>query len=295
MPNTLAHIGVQVLASRALVSRDEIKWVMAGCVVPDVPWIVQRAAHVLAPGIDRVDLRMYCVAQSSLCASLLLCAALASLASRPARVFAILAANALVHLLLDGLQTKLGNGVHLFAPLSWRLWNAGLFWPEDWPTWAITALGAFVLAHVIVRPAAGPRGVAPGARRVASCAVFVALWLALPAAWIDDTYAANCHDARALALGAPGSTVAIDRATCRAREDGRGRVLEHWAGTFTLAGDEPCVARKLSLSAQFTHARALSPAFVHGHWFPRDQATWIGLAGIAVMWLAAARVRLRPR
>ena len=35
--------------------------------------------------------------------------------------FGILALNSVFHLILDSLQTKWGNGVHLFAPVSWEV------------------------------------------------------------------------------------------------------------------------------------------------------------------------------
>ena len=147
MPNTLAHIGIQALATRGLFKRAEAEWIFLGCIIPDVPWILHRTLHWVSLGLDPYDLRLYAIAQSSLAVSLLLCAALAIVSVSPRRIFGVLAFGSLLHLLLDATQTKLGNGVHLFAPLSWELLNFGLYWPESAPTYLLTALGLAVLAY----------------------------------------------------------------------------------------------------------------------------------------------------
>ena len=141
MPNTLAHVGVQVAISRALWRDAELRWISLGCVIPDLPWIAQRAITTLLPQIDPYEMRFYAVAQASLAVSLVACAGFALLSRRPRHLFLLLSVNAVLHLLLDALQTKWANGVHLFAPFSWTIWNAGWFWPESPWTWFLTALG----------------------------------------------------------------------------------------------------------------------------------------------------------
>ena len=42
MPNTLAHLCVQGIATRSLIKDADLKWIYTGCVIPDVPWILQR-------------------------------------------------------------------------------------------------------------------------------------------------------------------------------------------------------------------------------------------------------------
>ncbi len=39
MPNTLAHLAVQGLATRALLPRSDLKWIALGCVLPDLPFV----------------------------------------------------------------------------------------------------------------------------------------------------------------------------------------------------------------------------------------------------------------
>jgi len=144
MPNTLGHYGVQGAASRALFGRVDPRWIMAGCVLPDVPWILQRLTQAVFPGAYPYDLRLYFVAQASLFGALVGCGAAAALAPKPRRIFLLLAFNVLFHLLLDACQTKWGNGVHLLAPASWHMLNFGWFWSAEWPSHALTAAGANV-------------------------------------------------------------------------------------------------------------------------------------------------------
>ena len=178
MPNTLAHLGLQTLVAAPALRAGEVRWLFLGCVIPDLPWILQRALRGLAV-VDLYERRLYAIAQASLAVSLFLCAALAALAARPRRVFVILAASAALHLLLDALQTKWANGVHLAAPFSWQLWNAGLFWPESPISLGLSALGLAVVGGVLLSsqrvPGAvtGERG--PRVSRVAVASLLLAV------------------------------------------------------------------------------------------------------------------------
>ena len=77
MPNTIAHFAVNGLVTRRLLPAASLPLVYAGCVVPDLPWIAQRAINTLAPGADPYDVRLYCVNQASLVSCILFSAAAA--------------------------------------------------------------------------------------------------------------------------------------------------------------------------------------------------------------------------
>jgi hypothetical protein len=151
LPNTLAHFGIQGIATRGLIRNADLKWIVAGAILPDIPWILRRALIKLAPAIDPIDLHLYSTAQSSLVLCLLLAGALACFARHPKRIFIILALNSLIHLLLDACQKKWGEGVILMAPLSWHPRNFGFFWPESWPTHLLTLLGLVYLTAILFR------------------------------------------------------------------------------------------------------------------------------------------------
>ena len=127
MPNTLGHIGVQGVVTRLVFRDADSRWLLTGCILPDLPWIFQRAAVAAVPSLDLIDLRLYCVGQATLAGGLLLAGVLAALSRRPRVVFGVLGLNVILHLLLDACQRKWGGGVHLLAPLSWQDLRIGLF------------------------------------------------------------------------------------------------------------------------------------------------------------------------
>ena len=152
------------------------KWIFVGCIIPDVPWILQRIVRPVITDPDLLyDLRLYTIAQASLICCLLLCGAFAVLSANPGRIFAILSLNSCFHLLLDAFQTKWGNGVHLLAPLRWEAVNFGLFWPESPVTVALTAFGAVYCALFWWRGTGKPVGLTVSSpRRIGMAAILAA-------------------------------------------------------------------------------------------------------------------------
>ena len=145
MPNTLAHLGVQGLLTRAILGKIDLKIVYIGCVLPDLPWIFQRLVKLAYPGFDLYDLRLYTVVQASLFFCVLLSAIIALFLREFGKAFAVLTLSSFLHLLLDALQKKWANGVHFFVPFNWQLTNFGLFWPESLPTYGLTIFGLIVI------------------------------------------------------------------------------------------------------------------------------------------------------
>jgi len=205
MPNTLGHFGVQSLPSRALFRDVDVRWILLGCLLPDIPWILKR----MVSGVDPRTEMLYFSAQSSLLMTLLLCAAVAFLTLRPALHFGVFTLNALLHFGLDALQTKWGNGVALLAPFSWNLTCVGWFWPEDGPSHVLTALGVVTVAYVWRRGLWSPMRL-HGRWWIPAAALLVVYFLA-PYAMIESAYESNLRDARTLAEHRTGHAVAFDR------------------------------------------------------------------------------------
>lgn len=144
MPNTFCHIAVQLPLSRCLWPGADSRLILLGCIIPDLPWIIKRLGTAI-PGIDIYQLQLYATAQASLYVSCLLALAIALCAKRFIFTFTLVAGNCLAHLLLDACQIKWANGVHLFAPFSWRLLRFDLCWPGH-PVWFfLSAAGLLVL------------------------------------------------------------------------------------------------------------------------------------------------------
>lgn len=286
MPNTLAHLGVNALATRGLLRGADLKWIWAGCVLPDLPWIGQRLANAVLPQALAIDIRAYAIAQSSLFVTLILSAGLALLSRAPGRTFFILSFGSLLHLLLDATQTKWANGVVLFAPLDWRLLNFGLYWPEDAATWALSAFGAAYAAHAFVteRPVA-PRAW-PGLGRGAMSVLCVMLYLGAPLALTPAVEHADLHHVATLRdpETRAGRPIEIDRNPLTETA-----TLHAWTGeALRLTGDLPPGGTNLSLKGQFTDPGTIAVAEYHVH--PpglRDKLSYAGLLVVLGWWLWA--------
>lgn len=285
MPNMLAHIGIHTLVTRGLIRGADVKWIWAGCVIPDLPWIGQRAARALMPDLSPYDIRLYAIVQASLFFCLVGSAALACLSDRPRRVFAILALGAALHLVLDGLQTKWANGVHLFAPFSWELWNAGLFWPEAWPTWVLTATGLGVAVYAFWRLRGGAEDlIRPRGGRLGTLLLLGLAYLAGPLALMPGPRAADAHYIATLeAVDArPGRAIAIDR-----NRVVEGPALRLWTGErVALTGATPDPGTIISLQGRFVDSRTIGVTALHVHaGRARDGASYLGLALVMAWWV----------
>jgi len=289
MPNTLVHIGLQGPASRLLMKGADPKWIYLGLLIPDLPWVLQRTVLALGIPVDLYSLRLFAIVQSSLALSLILSAAFATIATAPGRVFTLLGLNAVLHLLVDACETKWGNGVHLLAPISWKLVNFGIFWPESVPAHLLTIGGAVFVVWAFLRPASTVGLVSPPKAQGRGLA-FVGLlgvYCALPIALMRGPEATDSHSVATLRDRAarPHRAVAFDRAGLF-EDDGRLFLV-------TLAGEELQVSggvssRSGTISARGTfldeHSVVLHEVHEHRGW-PRELMSAIGLALIAATWL----------
>jgi hypothetical protein len=306
MPNLVAHFGLHGIVTRALLPGADLRWVLLGALLPDAPWILQRVLQAAFADLDRLDLRLYSMVQASLAFSLLMGGGVALLTRRPARVFAILALGSALHLLLDATQTKWGNGVHLFAPWSWELWNAGLYWPESAVTLAMTALG-LVWAVWAWRRQPGERyrlDLRPG-RRTVSAGLLLAAYLALPFPLLGAAEAADAHFVGTLRAAdeRTGKPIAFDRAWFEHHGNGADPV----GSLYTFAGERLSVASRaptrsgfVSVKGRFRSAQVLDIDEVHLHaGAARDLPTYAGLLILAAAWVrfspGTALGRLWPR
>lgn len=287
MPNLVAHFGLQAGATRGLLRRADIKWILLGCLLPDVPWILRRAVRTLAPAVDAYALLPYVTAQGTLACTLLLAGAVALLAARPGRVFAILALNAVLALLLDGLQTKWGNGVHLLAPFDWSMWGADLFFPESVTTYLLTSVGLLVVLWLIARWPGDETGLAlDSPRRLLGAAVLVALYVALPLAWDDDVLRADNRYLSTLRQRAerPGRYVEFDRKRYLELEGADGlRILG--GEILYLTDDRLDAPATVSVRGRFAAPDTLRVLDLHEHRPAfREGASYLGLALLVFVW-----------
>jgi hypothetical protein len=287
MPNTLGHLGVQSLLTRRLLSNSDLKWIYVGCVIPDVPWILQRAAHGLLPGFDVFDLRLYAIVQSSFVFCVGLSLTLALLAVDPRRVFAVLTLNSFLHLVLDACETKWANGVHFLAPFSWTLTNWRLFWPESFPTYLLTALGlAFCLWQWNASTSSPPDICFRAKPRHILAAVLLLFYLTAPAFLKDGPYRADNHFVRTMRERSdrPDRYVEFDRPYCR----GQGReavIYSSYGEQITLVGGKDLPQGSISVRGRFLDPTMVKVLEIHDHsGSPRDQLSYLGLGLVGATW-----------
>jgi membrane-bound metal-dependent hydrolase YbcI (DUF457 family) len=291
MPNVLAHFGGQGPVSSAMFREVAPQWVLLGCVIPDIPWIMYRALRTLVPGLNPYDLRAYAVAQSSLFLSLFLCAAIAAIALQWRKVFAVLALGAVLHLVLDALQTKWANGVHFFAPLSWKLVNFGFFWPESAVTLALAVGGIVYFAWAWRRRRQAALALAPlEPRRLFVFSVLTVAYLALPLALREAVVESDSHFLKTLrdTSARAGRYVEFDRVGVLRRDETL--YVQTFAGEeISLRAGELTRARVASVRGRFLDATTLAVLEVHPHGPGlRDLASYAGLTLLVGIWAAIA-------
>lgn len=288
MPNTLVHWGVQGVVSKVLFRSPDWKWVALGLTLPDLPWIAQRALRFLPLALDPYDVKLYGVVQSSFAFCLLLAAALALFSAFFWRAWAVLAVNSGLHLLLDALEQKGGNGVFFLAPLNWRMTTWDLLPPEGGILLLLTGLGLGVAFGVVWR-VGGKREVRrwpPSAARRTVAVALLATYLFLPAALQQNPLAADAFSIRTLRDVAQrsGRRAAFDRAVFLPQDGGRlriftGEILR--VEGIPLTRVRQVTAKGVLLEPDLFRADEWT---AHTPWL-RDGATGVGLAFVLVLWL----------
>ena len=274
MPNTLCHCGVQLPFFVRRDDRAPLLWAMIGCIIPDLPWMAVKALVPLAI-FNPYDLRLYCTAQASFFCCLLLAAALSWCSSRRSVVFAILAGNCLAHLLLDAVEIKWGNGVHLLLPFSTEMTRFALLWPEHPLVLLGSGLGLVLLLALLFTPSAVAVTL-PSKRRLAQAALPFLLYLIAPLALMGPLEKADAYALHTLRLvdERGGKAVCFDRAHYFATS----RQLRTYAGEdIAVVGKLPGQSGRVSFCGRFISPSLFRAEEMYPHQDPRDLATLAGL------------------
>lgn len=287
MPDTLAHFGVQIIASKALFREADARWIGLGCLLPDLPWILQRAALALG-WADPVGLRLYAVIQSSLFFSLLLAAALSLQTAQRRRIFSILAWNCLLHLLLDPLEIKWGNGSLLAAPFSWELTHFAFFWPEELPSRLLAVLGLLIFPAAAWRDRQREIQFIRSKQRQSAGLLLLLAYILLPFSLFSGPLAADNHFAATLlAENRSGSWIEFDRRPYQAE----GQSIVAYSGeTLRLdvpSGILPAQDGTLSGRGRFLSHRDILLAEWHLHRSERDLRAGAGIFLLIAAWSVA--------
>ncbi len=284
MPNTLAHFGAQILPWKSFDRNASIRWLGLGCIIPDLPWIAQRLLPVAFPSIDLISLRVYCMIEASLFFCLLLAGVFAALSRNSRQVFTILAVSSLTHLLLDAVQTKWANGVHLFVPFSWQMTHFQLFWPEDPLTIGLSLVGLSAIIVIGWRERWQPVG-----WRITGCRSLLAMlllagYLTLPLLFKNGPLQADNHYVSTLLETSQrnGKRIEFDRCYF---DRSTGKIKIFTGERIAVIGQLPPASGVISLSGHFVEGSTILIEKMHQHSRWRDVLSVIGLVLLAVIWL----------
>jgi len=123
--------------------------ILAACVLPDLPWILRRI--LIFAGYPNADqLYAYTIAQASLLGSSVLAVGVAAIFNRWLLVTLTIIVGCALHLVLDALQDKWGNGIHLLAPFDWTMWSLGVAETDGWLLIVLSGIG--LLPFLLARP-----------------------------------------------------------------------------------------------------------------------------------------------
>ncbi len=289
MPNTLCHIALQAPLSRVFWKRAPLPWIVAGCVVPDIPWILLRFFEY-SNIISLYDARIYTTVQASLFFCLLLSFSLALCSRKIGPIFCLLLGNCLFHLIFDSIQIKWGNGVHFFAPFSWQIFHLDLFWPENILFTILTGVGIIYLLWAWKREKiACPIDVMVPFSRLALTSLGLCFYFFGPFLFISASEQAGNNYIQVLRdyEGRKGRYVEIDREPFDAKTN---RVTTWPQDVMKLTGEAPPVTGQVSLQGYF-----ISPDTIHvqkykQHSTFRDWASLLGLIMGCVLWVQSLLV-----
>jgi hypothetical protein len=287
MPNTLAHLGVGGSATRAVITKADLKWIYLACVIPDLPWILQRIALIFFPHVNSYDLRLYVIVQSTLFFSIIFSIAVSSLSKNFLKTFLILAFGCLIHLLLDSLQKKWANGAQLFAPFNWSLMNFDLFWPESLPTYLITLFGLFYFLVTFKEAMSAPLNleIKNLGRWFLFAAVFI-VYMILPLFILSQPFNADNHYVKTMeeVKERPGKYFELDRKAYR-YENGTGIIKTFGGEDIKLKNIDLKAKETLSIKARFIDEHTAQVIEYHIHSNFRDWASYLGLFFVLIFWV----------
>jgi len=287
MPNTIAHFAVSGVLTRSLIKTADLKWIFLACVLPDIPWILQRIIRLLPYQVDELDMKAYSVVQASLIFCVLLSSVAALLATNKAKILFILGIGSVIHLALDATQIKWGNGVHFLAPVSWNMMNFGFFWPENIASHALTVSGViYFLVNVKKATEPNSREFTIRPNTVLCSALLMLIWLVAPVYFISSVYDSNNHYLKTL-KNVPqrvGKTIEFDRNTTIVSSKNE-RFIAVNDELIRLYNVNTPNGKIISVQGTFTNTHTIQVTNLHIHSKSRDYASIVGLSGVLLVWV----------
>jgi len=267
VPNTLIHLGVQSFVSKAIFPKIDIRLVFLSCVIPDFPWIIQRAIHAIDPDIDRIDLFLRSNVQASLVFSLIFCFAISTLAFRRRLSFVILASGCIFHLLLDATQIKWGHGILLFAPFRWDLLSFSWLWPEHNIFTLLSFLSLFFVFWSWHRLHFTPLLAPLRIKRLSAAIVALLVYFLAPGLFTESLHQSNSLQTQTIAnlKAHSGQEILLDRTPLVQLENGNTSVRLENGNLIRLSGIVKETAELVSIRGTIIDQHHINVVEIHAH------------------------------
>ncbi|MCB9218722.1 MAG: hypothetical protein H6610_04585 [Ignavibacteriales bacterium] len=297
MPNTLAHIAINGFSTKKISASSSLLWIYLGCIIPDIPWIIRKIISVLSPSINGYDLQAYVIVQATLFFSIILSFSFSLFSKNILKTFLILSFGSLLHLLLDPIQIKWANGVHLFAPFSWDMTTFGIFWPESFITYLMTISGLIFFVFYwkelkIIKPNIL-------FKKINSFLAFliILIYFVLPLRFMNNVVKSDNHFISTLKIENEriGKYVEMDRKDVTFNE----QTNSYWIKSFNkdiieLKNIERLNSNRISIKGRFISNNIIDVIEYHENWEAfRDGASYLGILLIIFSWILAFRNSLK--
>lgn len=256
--------------------------IFAGCVIPDLPWILRRLSSATGFALEPISAYAYAIAQASLAGCFFACLAFGLLFTNYRLVSGFVLLGCIAHLLLDSLQDKWGNGVHVLAPFNWDLLSLGVFQIDSGFNYLLTFSG-IIPFFFISKAWQDARLLCLYPLRLVVCCACLLAYLLVPLLLIGDVVASNSRYLQTLEDNTTrrGKFLELDRETAWIQGD-------TWYTTThvgeILAIINPDVRMTdgdtYSFRAEFFDAHKIRLIEWQRHSQMRDIASYVGLVAI---------------
>lgn len=277
-------------------ARPPFTLVLAGCLIPDLPWILRRVAIGSGLAESSADLIAYCIFQASLAGTLAACLAV-GLVHRNWLTFAALAwLGCALHLALDALQDKWGNGVHFLAPFDWSLMSAGFLDIES-PVFTIATVAGLLPFLFLRRIRFDANSIVVTRTRCVAVLLLAATYFALPLMFVDEVVESNVRYLRTLDTEGDriGRRIELDRQ--RIYRAGESLLITtHTSEVLEIAGPTDTISEGIhSVRGTFVAQNKIEISDRKTHTAWRDIASYLGVTLSAAWCMAVLYVRFFGR
>ncbi|MCK4523172.1 metal-dependent hydrolase [Candidatus Aerophobetes bacterium] len=178
MPDWVVHLGFAYIMARLIKLRD-LKLFFLGSILPDIGRVAlyfTDFAH-----LNPISSSSYVAVFHTPFMAALVASVLSSFSENFKKCWVLIFLGAIFHLVLDLTQYRIGNGVLLFYPISFKQFYLNLFWSGDNVSLLLRALsiGVLVICLLEKRPVGSPLSLKTANLKIAFPLILVVLVISL--------------------------------------------------------------------------------------------------------------------